>query len=436
MAALRTIVAVVLLGFITHSTNAGSGDEPHYLAIAHSIAFDGDLDLANNYGANEPLIAGGGLVPENHVRAGAGGIGRPVHDVGLPLLFAPLARVLKPAAAWLADAAPDSLMRRARLTPTVLYRQVISAVMIAVACWMAGVLFQTCLELGASSRAAFGTALVAVLSPPLLVYSTLFFTELPSAAIALFTFRRTHTALPVSAPGWLLTGAAIGLLVLLHVRNIGLAIALAALAIRSARTRAGSYDALALLAGVAMLLLVRTGINHSLWGTWVTTPHAALGHAAGAFATAREAAIRIVGLTIDQEFGLLPYAPALILVPPGLATMRDRRSAAAIVFISSCYIVPILWPVTNVHGWIGGWSPAARFMVPIVPLLALALPSAFVHTPRVVLATVLMLQIGIDAYMWQNPKNLWNDGDGVAAVCTRGGLTFCRWLPSVTRWGH
>ena len=59
--ALRTIVALVLLGFITHSTNAGSGDEPHYLAIAHSIAFDGDLDLANNYGANEPLIAGGGL---------------------------------------------------------------------------------------------------------------------------------------------------------------------------------------------------------------------------------------------------------------------------------------------------------------------------------------------------------------------------------------
>jgi hypothetical protein len=58
--ALRTIVALVLIGFITHSTNAGSGDEPHYLAIAHSIAFDGDLDLANNYGANEALIAAAG----------------------------------------------------------------------------------------------------------------------------------------------------------------------------------------------------------------------------------------------------------------------------------------------------------------------------------------------------------------------------------------
>ena len=428
-------MALVLLGFITHSTNAGSGDEPHYLAIAHSIAFDGDLDLANNYGANEPLIAGGGLVPENHVHEGTGGIVRPVHDVGLPLLFAPVARVLKPAAAWLARAAPESLMRRARLTPTVLYRQVISLVMIAVACWMAGVLFQTCLELGASSRAAFGTTLIAVLSPPLLVYSTLFFTELPAAAIALFVFRRTHTALPVSVQGWLLIGAAIGLLVLLHVRNIGLAMALAALAIHAARTRAGSYGALALLAGLAMLLLVRTAINHAFWGTWVTTPHAALGHPAGVVATAREAGIRLAGLTIDQEFGLLPYAPVLILVPLGLAAMRDRQSAAAIVFISACGIGPILWPVTNVHGWIGGWSPAARFMVPIVPLLALALPSAFVHTPRVLLATLLVLQIGIDGYMWQNPKNLWNDADGVAAVCSRGRMPFCRWLPSVTRWG-
>ena len=427
-------MALVLLGFITHSTNAGSGDEPHYLAIAHSIAFDGDLDLANNYGANEPLIAGGGLVPENHVHEGTGGVVRPVHDVGLPLLFAPIARALKPAAAWLSETAPESLMRRARLTPTVLYRQVISLVMIAVACWMAGVLFQTCLELGASSRAAFGTTLIAVLSPPLLVHSTLFFTELPSAAVALFVFRRTHTALAVSPRGWLLIGAAIGLLVLLHVRNIGLAMALAALAIRAARTRAGSHGALALLAGLALLLLVRTGINHTFWGTWVTTPHAALGRPAGIAATAREAGIRLAGLTIDQEFGLLPYAPILILVPLGLATIRDRRSAAAIVFVSVCYVALILWPVTNVHGWMGGWSPAARFMVPIVPLLALALPSAFLHSPRLLLVMLIVLQIAIDAYMWQNPKNLWNDADGTAAVCSRGGFSFCDVLPSVTKW--
>ena len=49
--ALQAMVMLALWGLITHGTHAGTGDEPHYLAITHSIAFDGDLDLANNYGA-------------------------------------------------------------------------------------------------------------------------------------------------------------------------------------------------------------------------------------------------------------------------------------------------------------------------------------------------------------------------------------------------
>ena len=429
-----TVAALVLLGLITHSSNAGSGDEPHYLAIAHSIAFDGDLDLANNYGPSEPLIAGGGLGRDGHVREGAGGIVRPVHDVGMPLLFAPVVRVLRPIAARLSASAPEWLMRRARLTPTVLYRHLISFVMIGVAVWMAGKLFDTCVELDASERAAAGATLIAVLSPPLLVHSTLFFTELPSAAVALFVFRRTLTAPPTSDRGWLLTGAAIGLLVLLHVRNGGLAVALTLFALRAVRNQGRPGFAVALLSGLGVLAAVRTGINLAFWGTWVTTPHAALGAPAGLTATAHDVWLRLAGLAVDQEFGLLPYAPIMVLVPIGLATMRNRTAAASIVFAGACYLALILWPVTNVHGWTRGWNPAARFMVPIVPLLALALPDAFAAMPRVLLAALVALQITIDAYMWQNPKNLWNDGDGVAAVCSRGSMTFCGALPSVTKW--
>src|SRR5258706_292105 len=55
------IVGLVLASLITHSTHIGTGDEPHYLAIAHSLAFDWDLDLANNYGAAAPLLIYGVL---------------------------------------------------------------------------------------------------------------------------------------------------------------------------------------------------------------------------------------------------------------------------------------------------------------------------------------------------------------------------------------
>ena len=429
---LRVVVSLVLTGLISHSTYAGSGDEPHYLAIAHSIAFDRDLDLANNYGADEPLIAGGGLPVHGHVLPGRGGVMRPLHDVGMPLLYAPVVRLLRPVAAWLSVATPESLMRRARLTPTVLYRHMISLTMIAVTVWMAGLLFDALLSAGAASRTAIGVTLLAVLSPPLLVHSALFFTEALTAALALFVFRRAAMRPPGTPAGWAIAGAAIGLLLLIHTRNAGLVLSLTMLAVLA--TKRDLRAAALLLAPLAAFVVLRSAVIHLFWGTLFTTPHAALASPSGTAAMLREGVIRLAGMTIDQEFGLLVYAPILILAPVGLLTMGDRGMAMKIGIVCACYLLPILWTVTNVHGWTGGWSPAARFMAPIVPLLALALPAAFARTPRPLLGALLAVQIGINAYMWQNPKNLWNDGDGIAAVCSRGGYHFCARLPSVTGW--
>ena len=113
---LQAIVIIVLWGLITHGTHAGTGDEPHYLAIAHSIAFDGDLDLANNYGPNEPLVGGGVLQPEGHVRPGIDGVARPVHDIGMPVVFAPFVRLAVPLTHALTRIVPDSTMRRALIS--------------------------------------------------------------------------------------------------------------------------------------------------------------------------------------------------------------------------------------------------------------------------------------------------------------------------------
>ena len=136
--ALQVLTFCTLWGLMTHGTYAGTGDEPHYLAIAHSLAFDGDLDVGNNYSVNEPLIGEGSLEPEAHVRLDVHGIARPVHDVGMPLLFAPFVRIARPVARWLANVTPPSVMARARLTPSVLYRHLISLAMIALATILAG----------------------------------------------------------------------------------------------------------------------------------------------------------------------------------------------------------------------------------------------------------------------------------------------------------
>ena len=223
----------------------------------------------------------------------------------------------------------------------------------------------------------------------------------------------------------------VGFLFLLHARTAGLVAALVLLGLGAAYRQKSARHAAALITGAAVLLVIRTLINHMFWGTWLTTPHATLGQLRGIGETAKIAGLRLAGLLVDQEFGLLIYAPFLVLAPLGLALMRDRTTARAVIFTCACYLALVLWPVTNVHGWQGGWNPAGRFMLPLVPLLALALPVAIAAVPRAAMIALLTLQIFLDAYLWQNLKNFWNDGDGIAAICSRVGSGVCGWLPTV-----
>lgn len=429
-------VAVLLAGFTAHGTYAGTGDAPHYLVIAHSIAFDFDLDVSNNYGAAEPLIADGTLVPGPHARAGSDGTLRPIHDIGMPVLFAPYVRVAKPAAALLAGRLGPRGLERWRLTPSVLYRHFISAAMIVVAGALAIVLFEVFVVLGLTRRAAFWTALLVVLSPPFLVFSILFFTELLSALLVLVLFRKIVIE-ERTGPSWVwgLAGAATGFLVLIHVRNGVLAIVLAALAVWGLRHRETRAQLAAFVLAFAAMAILRTLVTHHLWGTWMTTPHARAGGWTGLGSVLTIAGGRLAGLLIDQEYGLLPYAPLYVLSTLGFVAIARTRPKLgwSVALIAGAYVISVVFPITNVHGWTGGWSPPARFLVPILPLLAIGVAAGVRTTPRLLLVAIVAAQITIDAYVWQHPKVLWNVGTGQAAVCERLGPAICRVLPSFVK---
>ena len=327
----------------------------------------------NNYGANEPLVGGGVLQPEAHVQPGVGRVARPVHDVGLPLVFAPLVRVAVPLTNALTRIIPEATMRRARLNPPVLYRQLLSLAMIALAAVLAGLMFDALVALGASARAAFGTTALLMLSPPLLIFSVLFFTELLSALLCFVVFSRIRLRDTRGAAQWWWLGCLTGFLFLLHARNIGLTIPLTALALHGLRDPARRREAGAFALGVSALVAVRTGINYLFWGTLLSNPHARLGGWPGWAALAGETTTRTIGLLVDQEFGLLIYAPVYAVALWGArALMKTRRDVALSVFVTAgLYVALIICPLTNVHGWTGGWNPAARFLTPIVPLLGL-----------------------------------------------------------------
>jgi hypothetical protein len=432
----RWTVALVLWGLITHGTFAGTGDEPHYLAIAHSIAFDGDIDLSNNYGANEPLVGGGVLQPEAHVRPGRNGVPRPVHDIGLPIAFAPYVRIAVPVTNLVTRLFSPAALQRAKLTPAVLYRHLISLAMIGLTVILAGLLFDTIAALGASSGAAAAATLLVVLSPPLLIFSILFFTELMSALIGFVVFKAIVVDDVRGQARWLVLGVATGFLFLLHAKNIGLTIPLSALAMAALRDRSRRTEAASFASGVAALVLVRTIVNYYFWGSIVAGPHARLAvEWPGVFELMRGTALSTAAVLVDQEFGLLPYAPLFVLAIPGaFALARSRRDvawAAALVVIF--YTALIVFPLTNVHGWEGGWNPPARFLTPVVPLLGLVVYSGLRATPGLLVLPLLVLQVAINAYAWQHPKMLWNEGNGRAAFCEMTGSSVCEYLPSMAR---
>lgn len=421
----RVIAAVVFLtiwGLITHGTFAGSGDEPHYLIAAQSLAFDHDFDLANNYAMPGNLIGGGTLAPEDHARVGVGGILRPAHDVGLPIVFAPYVRLAYPLAETLARTLPPALLKRARLDDILIFRHLISLAMAVIAVALAVQLFELLRRTAASDAAAQRWALLIALSPPVLSLAFLFFTELPSALIIVWLFRLL-TEPDERQPRWILVGAATGFLLLLHVRNIAVVAGLMAWsAARLYRTRASTRDWTAWGAALAALLLVRAAVVHAFWGTWLTTPMAVAGDAAmPASGVLGDMFVRASGLLLDQEFGLLTYAPMYLLVAPALLDRRTRavQGVRAAVWLAAAYGLTVVVPYINIHGWIGGWSPPARMIMPVVPLLAVPLVAwapSVQCIRRAVIAAIIGLQILIDAIVWQWPKALWNYEDGTSAL--------------------
>jgi hypothetical protein len=136
------------------------------------------------------------------------------------------------------------------------------------------------------------------------------------------------------------------------------------------------------------------------------------------------------GLLLDQEFGLLPYAPLFVLfLFPGLAVLwRASRGGAATVLtlVATALLIAGAWPM-----WRGGLNPPARFLVPALPALALGVAAALrrgISAPAALLAG-WSLWTGL-AGGWE-PRLVHRDRDGTAPLFrTLGGAEeWTRLLP-------
>ena len=310
------------------------GDEPHYLMVAASLLEDGDLALEKDYTAGRyRAFHPADLEPHYRVRGRDGAI-YSLHAVGLSLL-------ILPAYAAGGYAAVSFFM----------------AILGVATAWQVRELVRETLG---DSGVADAVGWIVGLTPPLLHFAGLVFTEVP-AALGLAVALRAAIAPHSAARAWV-AGLLLASLPWLNVRYAILAgIVLIAAMARRPRLRVAAGWVIPTIASAVAL-----GAYHQvLYGFF--DPRRVYGRRP-------EFSMEVIptglpGLLFDQEFGLWVYAPVFALALPGLVRLaRERRleAATAAGLLVAVVAVASSWPM-----WRGGFNPPARFLLPVLPAMAL-----------------------------------------------------------------
>jgi hypothetical protein len=347
--------------------SAVEGDEPHYLIITQSLLKDLDLRIENNHrnGDYRAYYAGETLKPD-YRRPGRNGQIYSIHPPGLPALVAPAFAIggYRGVVVFLILIASAGSALSWRLTYVVTRR--------ADAAW-------------------FGWAAV-TLSVSTIFHSFTVYPDGPGGVIALtgvcalLRTERERETRDERIGAWWLHGAALALLPWIHTRFALIAGSLGALIIlRLSTTKNPAGKAVAFLTIPAISAICWIGFFIVVYGT--PDPSAPYANEEGSVSFIPGG---ITGLFFDQRFGLLAYAPVLVVALIGLVCMlmdrRCRRLGLELLFV----LVPYLLAVTHFAMWWGGRSAPARFFVPVLPLLAIPAGVGWVRIRhRATRATVL-----------------------------------------------
>jgi hypothetical protein len=156
----------------------------------------------------------------------------------------------------------------------------------------------------------------------------------------------------------------------------------------------------------------------------------------------------LFGLFLDGAYGLLPYAPVFGIALAGLplvASSLARRPvpapgtahpSRAVAWALLCAGLGVLLPVLAWRNW-WGFSPPARFTIPLVPVLCLALAHRLAVSPGRGVARwrwpLLVLGLGLALFLFAKPHSMLmingRDGTSHGFDALAGDVSLSRYLP-------
>lgn len=338
-----------------------TGDEPHYLLAAHSLVYDGDLDLKNNYlnGDHREFYSSGFLDP--HVREGADGKWLLAHDIGLPIIIAP-------AYAW---GGRLGVMRFFAAVGALLAAQIFLLGWEASGRWWSGAL--------AWAAMAF--------TSPLALYVFQIYPEMIGGLLMLWAARQI-----LGTPDWPDAQLGTGLRPLRPLKVFAVSLALAALPWLSGRYAPIMLLLLALLAwkrwpqrtqwiapsaAACGSLAIYLTVNFALYGGPTPSATAAGSAVAAGFANVALPQIGrgLAAWLFDQQRGLLVFGPSLIISFFGLPHLWRLRGIDGPLLFAPFVLAWVLASAWG--GFFIGWEISARFLIAAAPLLAGGAAAAF-----------------------------------------------------------
>jgi hypothetical protein len=391
------------------------GDEPYYLLVTHSLAYDFDADLTDNYARRDwRHFIDRPIAPQPGDPVGPRGERYSRHNELLPMALVPAYRL---------GGKTGALATMAVLT--------------ALLAWMTLRLARHYVpEHPGEALAAYA---VTGLAPPLLLYSYQVWVEVPAALLAAAALDRILSLDGQRSWGrkeWLGLGVPVLLLPVLKLRFILIAAPLLVMGWwHAGRPRRPVIILGALLGAVAGGMLLYNQIVYSnplKIHTWQEVdPHR---YSPASYLRG------FLGLFYDGAFGLFGSAPVWLLLLPALLLLAARRSRILLhlAALSLLYLV-IVSPRVE---WYGGWSPPFRYALIALPLLGVALAPLLARRCERPGAWALLAGLGaltlVLTLVWVAvPGWTYNFADGrtyaLDFLSGRLGLDLARFFPSAIR---
>jgi hypothetical protein len=389
------IVAAIVYALVIAVTSwKVDGDETYYLLISDSIVRDGDLDLANQYGdrvatafARPDVVSAQPDDPK-----GARGEQYSRHEPFLSLLLAP----------GYAAAGLHGALALMALFGALLVRSTIR--------WIE--------DEGVSAEAARAVFPLFAFGPPVLFYATRVWPEVPAAFFFVEAVRGMREQKPKR---WM---SALFGLVMLKLRFILVAVMLVVAMPSSRRlSRQRLAAMLAVILAPLAVMWLTSGATTSVHTWRELLPSHPLDYVRGLF-----------GLLLDGMSGIAFQAPFYLFGIAALLRWRNTPRGFRLGMFASVLYVLLLLPRQESFS---NYAPPLRYLVFLLPILALGAAAMWERIPRAAVAIVSAWTIGLVIHGIAWPWRLFHEANGENAVgewlSRLYGSDFSRLFPSFVR---